>query len=64
MKYGRLQCKDIPTLPILEMLALNPEKWHTWDEGYGYMPTVRDAMPEGTPRLLQHAKMKHLFKKV
>lgn len=62
MKNGRPQCKDIPERPILELLAHNPDKWHTWGTGY-YMVTVQDAMPEGTPPKLQLAKMRSLMRR-
>ena len=59
-----MQCKDIPDQPILDWLAANTGrfKWATWGEGYG-MPTVRDAMPPGTPEKLQLAKMRRLIQR-
>lgn len=59
MKKGKLQCKDIPTLPILEFLS-KQTRWTTWGKGYS-MPTVQNAMPEGTPPKLQLAKMRQLI---
>lgn len=56
-----LQCKGIPDEPILTMLRADP-RWHTWGEGHS-MPTVRDAMPAGTPEKLQLAKMRSLIKR-
>lgn len=50
------QCKDIDDAAVLTFLAQHQGRWSTWDEGYGYMPTVRDAMP---PKL-QLAKMRQL----
>lgn len=56
-----MQCKDIPTKPILEFLATK-DRWCTHGDGYS-MPTVQDVMPAGTPRKLQLAKMSSLLKK-
>lgn len=56
-----MQCKDIPDRPILEFLA-GLTTWASWGEGYS-MPTVRDAMPEGTPDRLQVAKMAMLIRR-
>lgn len=56
-----MQCKDIPDLPILKMLSEN-RVWHTW--GYpSSMPSVQDAMPEGTDDKLQVAKMVMLIRR-
>jgi hypothetical protein len=57
-----MQAKDIPDKPVLEFLAKHQGKWATWGKGYS-MPTVKDAMPEGTPDKLQLAKMKSLQKR-
>lgn len=59
-----MQCKDIPDQPILDWLAANTHryKWATWGEGHS-MPTVRDAMPAGTPEKLQLAKMRQLIRR-
>ena len=56
------QCKDIPDGPILAFLRQHQGRWATWGEGYS-MPTVRDAMPHGTPDKLQIAKMRQLMKR-
>ena len=56
-----MQCKDIPTQPILDWLAVTTD-WATWGDSSG-MPTVQDAMPPNTPNKLQLAKMKQLIKK-
>lgn len=57
-----MQCKDIPTIPILEFLLRNEGKWCTWGTG-SYMPTVQDVMPQNTPPKLQLGKMKKLINK-
>lgn len=57
-----MQCKDIPDKPILHFLAQCEGTWVTWGAGYS-MPTVRCAMPLGTPEKLQLAKMKQLIKR-
>jgi hypothetical protein len=57
-----MQCKDIPDLPILRLLESHLGTWATWGEGY-CMPTVRDAMPDGTPDRLQVAKMARLIRR-
>jgi len=56
------QVKDISTIDILKFLQKHDGKWCTWGKGYS-MPTVADAMPEGTPEKLQLAKMKNLIEK-
>lgn len=65
MKYGRLQCKDIPDRPILEFLARNVGQWHNWifDEGELSEFNVRLAMPPGTPDRLVIAKMAALIRR-
>ena len=62
MKNGRPQCKDIPTRPILELLAKNPEKWHGWDEEHSQFP-VQLAFPPDTPPKLVLGKMRSLIQK-
>jgi len=57
-----VQCKDIPDRPILEFILSQNGNWCTWGKGYS-MPTVQDAMPEGTPSKLQMAKMAKLIKR-
>lgn len=67
----RLQCKDIPDLPILEFLSSLRDpalpcncKWATHGKGYS-MPTVNDAMPmvNDTNWKLAPAKMNQLIKR-
>lgn len=60
MKNGRLQCKDIPTRPILDFLA-KQTAWTTYGTSH-HMPTVQDAMPPDTPSALQLAKMAQLIR--
>lgn len=57
-----MQVKDIQDKPILEFLAKHQGEWSTWGTGY-HMPTVQDAMPPGTPKKLQLAKMRSLHKR-
>lgn len=56
-----MQCKDIPTKPILEFLNKNPERWHTWFTGYDN--SVDQAMPAGVPEKLVRYKMANLIKR-
>lgn len=60
-----MQCKDIPDEPILAFLAENTHefKWATHLKGFGLMPSVANAMPEGTPEKLRRAKMGQLIKR-
>lgn len=51
-----LDTARIPDRPILEFLADHQGRWSTYGPGYA-MPTVRDAMPAGTPDEVQQAKM-------
>lgn len=57
-----MQCKDIDDRTILKFLFKHRDRWCTWGDGI-HMPTVQDAMPEGTPEKLQLAKMKTLRKR-
>ena len=57
-----MQCKDIDTRAVLRFLAAHDGEWCTWGKGYG-MPTVQDAMPEGTPEKLQRTKMAGLIRR-
>lgn len=68
----RMQCKDIPDLPILEFLAAqkNERGSYTWSthsskEHSGPMPTVRNAMPALNPSQwkLAPAKMNQLIRR-
>lgn len=56
-----VQAKDIDTDAILRFLAGHQGIWATWGKGYS-MPTVQDAMPEGTPAKVQLAKMRALHR--
>ncbi len=57
-----MQCKDIPDIPILKLLAEQPETWHTWYDTT-YMRTVRPAIPAGIPEKLVLAKMRMLMRR-
>ncbi len=61
MNPRRPQAKDIDDVPVLIFLS-KQRGWSTHGIGYS-MPTVADAMPEGTPRKLQLAKMRQLLKR-
>lgn len=56
-----MKCADIPDLPILRFLS-KQKGWSTWGKGCS-MPTVADAMPQGTPGKLQVAKMRKLIRR-
>jgi hypothetical protein len=56
----RLQCKDIPDVPILQMLAGASIAMTYRSESF---PCVLDAMPEGVPERLMWAKMARLMKR-
>jgi len=58
-----MQCKDIPTIPILLFLAENQDMWCNWC--FGNERDVRHAMPDGfnLPDNLVIAKMRSLIKK-
>ena len=55
-----VQCKDVPTLPILKFLA-GLEMWGNWY--FGDENDVHQAMPAGTPDKVVHAKMRQLIKR-
>lgn len=56
-----MQCKGIPILPILQLMAKNPDRWHIhWDLG-DY--TLRPAFPPGCSDLLICAKLRQLIRK-
>lgn len=70
-KVRKLQCKDIPDIPILEFLAKQERpdspgqyRWSTHGKGYS-MPTVNDAMPMVTEAnwKLAPAKMNQLIRR-
>jgi hypothetical protein len=55
-----MQCKDIPVIPILSLLAKNPGQWHfMWDGEYSIFP----AFPPDTDTKLVRAKMASLIKR-
>jgi hypothetical protein len=58
-----MQCKDIPTRPILEFLKKSIGQWCFSFSREESERSVFWAMPEGTPWKLGHAKMKKLVKK-
>ena len=63
-----MQCKDIPTLPILAFLAEHGgigSNWYEvqWDNGLPNVRSVRHAMPAGAPEKLVLAKMRQLISK-
>lgn len=72
VKMKRMQCKHIPDLPILELLARNPEVWHThrvWagtfaqDDGHPVLLSLHPAMPPDTPDRLALAKMRQMIRR-
>lgn len=56
-----MQCKDIPTEPVLRFLAERPGVWCNWY--FGDENDVGQAMPAGTPEKLVLAKMRGLIAK-
>lgn len=64
MKRDRLQCKDIPTEPILRFVGEHGGIGCNWfDTDYGNPRSVRHAMPSGLPDSLVLAKMRQLISK-
>jgi hypothetical protein len=63
VKKGRMQCKDIPTEPILRLLQDNPTEMHKWWNGVDSWPSIRPAFPVDCPDHLLLAKMKQLIRK-
>lgn len=71
-----MQCKDIPTRPILEFLLRHAGSWHNWsgpevaeqawpnaeDKASWMSMSVRNAMPPGVPAKLVLAKMRILIR--
>ena len=55
-----MQCKDIPTLPILQLMASEPDHWWYWFKGNW---SIQKAMPQGLPEKLVRAKMNQLMSK-
>lgn len=65
-----MQCKDIPTEPILELFQKNPDLCHRWynaswyhDTHLSIWPSIRPAFPVDCPDHLLLAKMKQLIRK-
>lgn len=54
-----MQCKDIPDLPILKLLADNQDKEFTWFAGFEN--SIQQAMPDGVPEKLALRKMNSLI---
>ena len=60
-----MQCKDIPTLPILRLLKSRPDVWFYW---YPFQDeednrSIQQAMPDNVPEKLVRAKMNNLMHK-
>lgn len=64
MKRGKLQCKDIPDQPILEILYEigKTGRWGTWFRG-NYDNSVAPAFPQEVPEKLIIAKMSTLIRR-
>lgn len=58
MKRGRLQCKDIPTEPILRFIGGHDGAWCNWY--FNNARNVHAAFPAGVPDGLLLAKMASL----
>ncbi len=66
MKNNRMQCRDIPTEPILRELAkhihaLDHTRWSSLFECHER--SLWPAFPQGTPINLAHAKMRRLIQR-
>lgn len=57
-----IQCKHIPTQPILDFLDSIAPMWGTWFDKK-FDNSVLRAMPEGTPPKLAWVKMNSLIKR-
>lgn len=57
----KMQCKNIPDLPVLEMLAKNPGQWHNWY--FRDQFNVASAMPAGIHEKLILGKMRMLMRR-
>lgn len=57
-----MQCKDIPTRPILEFLAGLNGRWAVWYLYEGCTNSVQLAMPPDLPAPLILAKMRKLIR--
>lgn len=62
MKNGRMQCKDIPDVPVLQFLTKLGDRWANWF-GPEFDNSVTHAMPAGTPEKLALGKMRMLMKR-
>lgn len=64
---SRMQCKDIPDLPILEFLAGPYDDWDVWGTatwfGDEYPDSVTRAMPADIDDRLILAKMRSLMRR-
>lgn len=54
-----IQCKDIPTLPILQLMASEPDHWWYWFNTGEW--SITRAMPDNLPPKLVQAKMRNLI---
>jgi hypothetical protein len=61
LRTDKPQCKDIPTLPILQFLKNLNGKWGTCFPNW--TNSVQEAMPKGAPEKLVQAKMRNLILK-
>lgn len=60
----KLQCKDIPEIPILQYLKDSGPGFTCIWYGFNYNPDTRDlycAFPVGTPPKLAHAKLRNMY---
>ena len=57
-----MQCKDVPTIPILQFLKKHKGMWCSLFNG-GPLPWIFDAMPKNIPWNLKLAKMNKLIRK-
>lgn len=58
---GRLQCKDIPDIPILRFLLEHEGQWCNWC--FNNERDVRKVMPINIPAKLPLAKMRQLIRR-
>jgi hypothetical protein len=58
-----MQCKDIPTIPILEFVEKHGGIGCNWFGKHISELSVRHAMPDNIPDKLVHAKMNKLIAK-
>lgn len=64
MKKGRIQCKDVPDLPILEFLyqrKLEGKMWCCWFDGFEN--SIGQAMPLDTCDKIKITKMANLIRR-